>query len=78
VTGGTVYRGKALPEFAGIYLFGDFCSGTIWGLLRDNSQNWQGKVLLSTPYKISAFGSDENGEIYLLDLQGGLYRLTTK
>jgi hypothetical protein len=78
VTGGTVYRGKALPEFAGIYLFGDFCSGTIWGLLRDNSQNWQGKVLFSTPYKISAFGSDENGEIYLLDLQGGLYRLTTK
>lgn len=74
VTGGMVYRGKMLPQFAGVYLFGDYCSGTIWGLVHADG-NWQAKVLFQTRYKIASFGEDQDGEIYLMDLNGGVYQL---
>ena len=78
VTGGQVYRGRKLPSFSGMYLFGDFCSGTVWGLLRQDDQSWRGQVLFETEKKITGFGSDEAGELYLLDFDGGLYRLEAK
>ncbi len=78
VTGGFVYRGEKLPEFQGVYLFGDYCSGIIMGLIRKDASTWESKVLFNTPYKISSFGEDYNGDIYLLDLNGGVYRLEKK
>lgn len=75
ITGGEVYRGRALPEFFGVYLFADFCSGTIWGLLQPAPGQWQGQVLFASGLKITSFGLDESGEIYLLEMGGGLYRL---
>ncbi len=77
VTGGYVYRGAALPEWQGIYLFGDYCTGFVWGLIRSGS-GWQAEVLFDTPFNISTFGVDESGEIYLADLQGAVYRLSRK
>lgn len=79
VTGGYVYRGSALPAWQGVYLYGDYCSGTIWGLIRTGQNNWQSKVMFSTGAQITAFGVDEAGEIYLADYQGGsLLRLTRR
>ncbi|MFC2064182.1 PQQ-dependent sugar dehydrogenase [Chloroflexota bacterium] len=78
VTGGMVYRGGNHPEFNGIYLFGDFCSGTVWGLLRLDDDVWQSQILFETGLNISSFGVDELGEIYLLDMNGGLYKLQKK
>ena len=78
VIGGSVYRGQDLPAFNGIYLFGDYCSGTIWGLLHLNGSDWQAQDLFHTAFKIVAFGADERGELYLLDLNGGLYKLAAK
>ena len=78
VTGGEVYRGNSLPAFYGIYLFGDFCSGTISGLLQKDTNDWQGQSLFTTNFQISSFGLDEGGEIYVLDLNSGLYRLEAK
>lgn len=77
IIGGSVYRGQALPEFNGIYLYGDFCSGTIWGLLHLSS-GWQSQLLFDTGVKIQAFGTDERGEPYLVASDGGLYRLEKK
>jgi glucose/arabinose dehydrogenase len=74
VTGGYVYRGRALPEWNGIYLYGDYCSGMIWGLLRTGN-TWENKPLFDTNFNISSFGIDENGESYLADLNGSIYRL---
>ena len=78
VVGGYVYRGSSLPGFTGIYLFGDNCSGTIWGIMHQNNRVWTTRVLFKTQFHISAFGVDEGGELYLLDLNGGLYRLEKK
>ncbi|NCP86477.1 MAG: glucose dehydrogenase [Anaerolineae bacterium CG_4_9_14_3_um_filter_57_17] len=74
VTGGAVYRG-AMPAWQGVYLYGDFCSGTVWGLLRAGD-SWLNAPLYRTSFGISVFGQDENGEIYLADYSAGrLYRL---
>jgi len=71
ITGGYVYRGSALPEWQGIYFYGDYCSGTIWGLLQAGVGNWQSKHLFDSGLRISAFGVDEAGEIYVAGLNSG-------
>ncbi len=70
VTGGYVYRGAAIPRLAGMYIYGDFCSGEIFGL-RGGTR----RVLLDTRLAISSFGEDEAGEVYVVDHRGGVYRL---
>ncbi|OGO28284.1 MAG: hypothetical protein A2W33_03145 [Chloroflexi bacterium RBG_16_52_11] len=78
VTGGYVYRGEALPEWQGVYLFGDFCSGIVWGLLRNPDGSWQSARLFETGFNISSFGENVAGEIYLADLNGAIYRLARR
>jgi glucose/arabinose dehydrogenase len=79
VTGGYVYRGAALPEWQGVYFYGDYCSGNIWGLRLADGNSLQSKILFSTSAKITAFGVDEAGEIYLADYGlGELLRLEKK
>jgi glucose/arabinose dehydrogenase len=63
VTGGYVYRGGAFPRMQGLYFYGDFCSGRIWGLRRVSSA-WQSALLLDTSFQITAFGEDEAGNLY--------------
>ena len=77
VTGGYVYRGAALPEWQGIYLYGDYCSGIVWGLIH-STNGWQSQVLFQTGFNISSFGQDESGELYIVDLKGAVYRLEHK
>lgn len=76
VTGGIVYRGAALPDWQSTYLFGDFCNGSVFGLVRTSENSWQAGVLFDSGAAISAFGMDEAGEVYLADYYtGGVYRL---
>lgn len=77
VTGGYVYRGGS-AALRGVYLYGDFCSGRIWGLRR-NGANWETRLLTDTKLSISTFGEDEAGELYLADYQkGDIYRIGTR
>lgn len=76
VTGGYVYRG-AMPEWNGVYLYGDYCSGIIWGLINVNGQ-WQSQVLFEAGTTITSFGQDESGEVYLLSDTGNVFVLTRK
>ena len=76
VTGGYVYRG-AMPEWNGVYLYGDYCFGTIWGLILSNGQ-WQNQVMFETGVTITSFGQDESGELYFASDNGNIYRLTKK
>ena len=75
IIGGYVYRGKALPALDGLYFYGDYCSEQIWTLHRDANNVWQNSAFMKTKFQITAFGEDEAGELYLLDLQGDLYKL---
>ncbi len=71
VTGGYVYRGKAIPALAGRYLFSDYCTGVVWSLLRDERGKPTVSTLLRSDVSVSSFGEDEAGELYLCDLSGG-------
>ncbi len=75
VTGGVVARDPVLPEWAGVYLFGDYCSGEVWGLVRDATGHWQGAVLFGTGLSVSSFGSGPDGSVYLVHHGGGIFRL---
>jgi glucose/arabinose dehydrogenase len=70
VTGGYVYRGREVPALRGTYLFGDFCSGEIFGL-----RKLERSVLLDTDFAISSFGEDEAGELYVVDRRGAVHRI---
>ena len=74
VTGGYVYRGAALPQLCGVYVYGDYVTGRIWGLIYDAAQ---GRVtaqreLLRTSLNISSFGTDRDGELYVLGHRSGV------
>jgi len=76
VTGGYVYRG-ALPEWNGVYLYGDYCSGKVWALILSDGQ-WQSRVMFETGATITSFGQDESGEIYLASDNGSIYKFIKK
>lgn len=75
VTGGYVYRGEAIPSLQGVYLYSDYCSGTVWYAYRDESDTWQSGVLLESGYQVSSFGEDANGELFIIDYSGTVYRI---
>jgi glucose/arabinose dehydrogenase len=75
VSGGYVYRGSSVPGMQGVYLLGDYCSGKIWGLQKNGSA-WVYTELMNSAHKISSFGEDEAGEIYLADRNvGRIYQI---
>ncbi|MGZ8421468.1 MAG: PQQ-dependent sugar dehydrogenase [Nitrospira sp.] len=79
ITGGYVYRGRSEPGLKGLYVYGDYCSGEIFGLQVEAearpSQRQNPQVLLRSGFRISSFGEDEAGEVYVVDHGGGVYRL---
>jgi len=76
ITGGYRYRGAEMPEQFGTYFYGDFCSGTIWGGTENvETGAWTATELLDSDASISTFGEDEQGELYVADLGGTLYRI---
>lgn len=70
VTGGSVYRGVASPTLEGYYFYGDFCSGRIWTLAPPSGPNGSG-LAADTNLNISAFGEDDQGELYVADYFAG-------
>lgn len=76
VTGGYMYRGTANPALYGNYFFADFCFGTIWGLFPIGGVWNKTTVASQTLMQITSFGEDVNGELYVLDRRGGIYRIT--
>jgi glucose/arabinose dehydrogenase len=76
VTGGYVYRG-AMPEWNGIYLYGDYCTGTVWGLIRSD-EGWQNQALFGAVGNITSFGQDNLGEVYIATDSGSILRLEAR
>jgi glucose/arabinose dehydrogenase len=77
VTGGYVYRGKTIPSFRGRYIYGDFCSGTIWSLRATKGKLRSGpRREPFTVGNLSSFGEDTAGELYATSLDGAVFKLT--
>ena len=84
ITGGFVYRGSALPSFAGRYFYGDFVSGRIWSLAltinpttgEATASNLQDHTSQLGSSSVSTFGVDANGELYFANYSNGrIYRI---
>jgi putative heme-binding domain-containing protein len=75
ITGGYVYRGKQLPEQHGMYIYGDYATGRIWGLRHDGKQVTEQTELANTSHQTICFGVDSKGELLVVDYRGTLHRL---
>ncbi len=75
VTGGYVYRGNAYPLLRGQYVYGDFCSGRIWTISAGASPLVKPTLRLDTSLAISSFALNGGGELFVLSLDGGIYRV---
>ncbi|MDF2693357.1 MAG: hypothetical protein K0S65_1740 [Labilithrix sp.] len=69
VTGGYVYRGSKIPALVGKFVYGDFGSGNLWSV--DAFGQPSGTLLTPTNLKISTFGQDDAGEVYVVDYASG-------
>jgi predicted chitinase len=79
ITGGFVYRGTALPQLAGRYLYSDYCKGFLKSFLYANgsvseAQEWAVGDIGMVP----AFGQDAAGELYMLSGAGKVYQIVKK
>ena len=84
ITGGYVYRGKKIPALDGVYIYGDYVLGTIWGFRYEGGKVTADTVLvempknLNPPRNISSFGQDNSGEVYVLAFDGKVYDFVEK
>lgn len=76
ITGGEVYRGSAIPELAGTYLYGDFCSGEVFGFRVDGSAT-EARLDIPVVSQLTSFGLDASGEMYVLSRAGGVFRIVS-
>jgi glucose/arabinose dehydrogenase len=84
ITGGEVYRGRAIPALRGHYFYADFCTAIIRSFrwdpdgVRDHG-DW--KPVLDPDFRlaqIASFGHDAAGELYLVSLAGPIYKIVPK
>ncbi|HEU5058955.1 MAG TPA: PQQ-dependent sugar dehydrogenase [Kofleriaceae bacterium] len=81
VTGGEVYRGKAIPELDGVYFYADYCTAIVRSFRWARGavyQHWDWKPVLDPDFKLStiaSFGVDADGELYIVTLDGVIYKL---
>ncbi|HET9864868.1 MAG TPA: PQQ-dependent sugar dehydrogenase [Steroidobacteraceae bacterium] len=77
-TGGFVYRGSAIPNLQGRYVFGDFGSGNLWHIARDTKPTLTldaNSVADATGLSIASFAQDTDGELYIVHLGGTLHKI---
>jgi hypothetical protein len=83
VTGGYVYRGCAIPDLQGTYFYADYCSAQIWSFRYDGIMitGFQERTAELDPGgslsidTITSFGEDGDGEIYIVDQGGEIFKI---
>ncbi len=77
ITGGFVYRGKAIPSLVGKYIYGDYTTGMIWALTLQADGKVTNQLLMDSNEVIAAFGEDADHELYVCSYGSGkILRLT--
>lgn len=75
IIGGHVYRGEEVPALNGLYVFGDYCSGRLRTVPADRELPTP-EIVLDTDIRMSSFGMDADGELYIADVDNGVvYRI---
>lgn len=77
VTGGFVYRGTALADYRGSYLYGDFVTGHVWALQADGNEVRAHARVANVP-GLASFGEDAQGEVYALSFEGRILRFQSR
>ena len=77
VVGGPVYRGSAIPAMYGKALYAEFYTGQIFALTYDGTLDTWSSAQIATRngLQLSSFATDEEGEVYLTDYGGTIYKL---
>lgn len=76
ITGGVIYRGRAIPEMIGKYIFGDFVTKEIWAIDPKSASPQMAQLNASGPVGgWVEFAEDLDGEVYALDLFGHVYKM---
>ena len=75
VIGGYVYRVAAIPSLAGAYVYGDFCSGKVSALRYEEQAVTGNREIADTGHRITSFGVDRAGNLYVLTQRSGVFRL---
>lgn len=78
IIGGYVYRGTKIPGLRGAYLFGDLCKGRIEAMRLTNGKAHPRRVLQGIVDQMTSFGEDLQGELYVMSLNDGVYRIDPK
>jgi hypothetical protein len=80
IIGGHVYRGSRQSALDGIYVFGDYCSGTIWGATADELVVGAAAAVPigAIDGTLVSFGVDDLGEIYAVDQGGRILHVVTE
>jgi hypothetical protein len=77
VTGGYVYRGSALPELVGWYIYADYCSGHVWAFDAADPAS-QPVLLMNTDHFISSFAETPDGEVYLVTFSEAIFAIARR
>jgi glucose/arabinose dehydrogenase len=75
VTGGFVYRGSAIPDLVGAYVFGDYCDGGLQAFVLRDGEVTGRRRLGPRVDGLASFGEDAEGELYVCALSGEVYEL---
>ncbi len=75
ITGGYVYRGDKRSPFYGVYICGDYTSKRIWGVTQENRVLRSVRQIATSPQFIASFGTDEQGNIYVVGYEGMVYQM---
>ena len=77
ITGGFVYRGAAVPDLRGAYVYADYCNGRVWAMRYASGQVAAQDQVTATGFQVSSLAQDQKGELYVLQYAaaGGIYRI---
>jgi glucose/arabinose dehydrogenase len=76
ITGGFVYRGSAIPELTGRYIYADYCQGWVRSFFYANGKVTEKRTLIAGNIgRILSFGEDAAGELYLCTDSGNVFRI---
>ena len=73
--GGLVYRGPQPTPLFGTYIFADFVLGRVWALQETSRDVWQPRLLAKIVFPV-AFAQDEEGELYVAENFGNIFRIS--